>query len=353
MALAWGPLGHLQAILSSFRYFPILSSPPRVLYNLSAASMNILFFGTPTYVAPVIHALIEMGHTVKGVITPPDRPAGRGRSMEAPGAKSVAQELGLPVFQPTSIRTPEIKELIASLEPHLILVAAYGKILPPDILSFPRHGCLNLHPSFLPLHRGPSPVVAALLEGATTTGISLMLMDAGIDSGSIVAQQEETILQGDTGGALTARLFHKGADMMREFLPLWMCAKIHAVPQDDSKATYTKKLSKADGVLDLSLPAKILERRVRAFIPWPTCNVIWGGKRLKVLGAHPMTMLTTVPMGTPVGTVVAVTGSLSPGIVTGQGILVLEILQLEGKKPVAAEEFLQGHPDFLGALLPS
>lgn len=314
--------------------------------------MNVVFMGSPAFVAPALDALLALGHTVVGVFMPPDKPAGRGQLPEPPELKAIALEKGLPVFQPPSLRTPQGLGMVASLRPQLIVVAAYGKILPPDVLSLPKYGCLNLHPSLLPRYRGPSPVVTALLEGEEVTGVTLMIMDEGMDTGPVLARRQERVLPHDTALTLTQRLFLRGAELLRETLPLWEAGKVTPQPQDSANATYTQKVSKEDGFLDWQLPATVLERRVRAYTPWPTAYTRWRGKLLKVLKAHLAAPAGAVSDAAP-GTVTSLGEKGSAGVVTGQGVLCLDEAQMEGKKPVVVQEFLRGYPDFIGSKLPS
>jgi len=254
------------------------------------------------------------------------------------------------VFQPPSLRPHEAQAQLAALEPDLIVVAAYGKILPPQVLAIPPKGCLNLHPSLLPKYRGPSPVVAAILDGLEVTGVSIMLLDQGMDTGPILAQRPCPIAPQDTAESLTYRLFQLGAELLKETLPGWLKGEVQPVPQDHSQATYTRRIEKEDGQADWSHPAVVLERRLRAFTPWPGLYTRWKGKLLKVLAAVPLPQ----PAQAPPGTVVPLDNQDTPcGVTTGDGILGLRRLQLEGGKAQDARQFIIGYRDFIGSRLPS
>lgn len=237
---------------------------------------------------------------------------------------------------------------MADLHPDVIVAAAFGQLLPQNILDIPPFGCLNVHPSLLPRHRGPSPVATAILAGDEVTGVSIMLLDKGMDTGPLLAQEQVIILPQDTTGFLTARLAQVGARLLLQTLPLWLEGKIAPQPQDNEKATYSKPIAKESGRIDWHLPAVELCRRVRAFQPWPGCYSTWRGKVLKVIEAVPL------PGAGEVGRVVAIKGSQSVtvGVQTGEGILGLLRVQLEGKQVMAAEDFVRGQRDFVGALLP-
>ncbi|MBI4199090.1 MAG: methionyl-tRNA formyltransferase [Chloroflexi bacterium] len=312
--------------------------------------MRIVFMGTPGFAIPVLEQLLRSGHPVVGVYTQPDRPAGRGRGLTAPAVKVYAQQKRLPVFQPASFRRTEAVEQLAALRPDGVVVAAYGRLLPGEVLQVAPKGTLNLHPSLLPRYRGPSPVIAALLDGVETTGVTVFLVDEGMDSGPIVGQREVPVLPGDTAGVLTERLFREGAALLLELLPVWEAGWLRPVPQDEAGATVTRRYAKEDGELDWSLPAALLARRLRAFWPWPGCFTWWRGKRLEVLGGA--SLEGAGDRAASRGEVVVLAdGALAVG--TGKGLLRVDRLQLEGRKPQAAEEFLRGYPGFVGSRVPS
>ena len=306
--------------------------------------------GTPAFAAPVLQALSTSAQAeVIAVYTRPDRPKGRGRAVEMPAVKSCALEMGLPVFQPPSLRTEGAQGQLAGLGADAIIVAAYGQLLPPSALATPSLGCLNLHPSLLPKYRGPSPVATAILEGEAVTGVTLMLLDEGMDTGPIVAQVEYPLSGAETTGDLTMRLFQAGARLLLDTLGPWTAGEVTATAQDATLATTTKRLQRSDGEADWESPARELERRRRAFSPWPGLYTNWDGKTLKLLDVA--SLPTTAAAATP-GEVVRLESRDTPvGVGTTDGILGLKLLQMEGRRALRIEEFLTGYPQFVGAQL--
>ncbi len=314
--------------------------------------------GTPPYVIPVLEALLSLDSQVVGVYMPPDKPRGRGQATVSSSVKSFAIEHGIEVFQPISLRQANVHQELSSLRPDVIVVAAYGKLLPPEVLSIPPHGCVNIHPSLLPKYRGPSPVATAILEGEKRTGVTVMLMDEGMDTGPVLASRPVEVAVDATIDSLTPLLFKVGAKLLQEILPLWAGGEINPQPQDDSVATVTKRLEKADGEVRWEMPAEDLERRLRAFTPWPGLFTHWKGRSLKIISARALSYSgsggATVLGGNRPGEVVPLEeAGEAVGVVTGQGILGIEALQLDGKRPASSEEFLRGYRDFMGSVLPS
>jgi methionyl-tRNA formyltransferase len=314
-------------------------------------AMRIVFMGAPVFSVPALEWLIVSEHQLVAVYTQPDKPAGRGRALSSPPVKRVALEHGLEVRQPKSFKEPGAVELLAQLRPDVIVVAAFGKILPEEVLSIPPFGCINLHPSLLPRHRGPSPIPAAILAGDDWTGVSIMLLDKGIDSGPILAQRRVAIEPQDTTESLTTKLAQIAAQLLEETLPLWLSRALTPQPQLGD-ATYTKLLSKEEGEIDWHLPAVDIERRVRAFHPWPGCYTRWQGKVLKILEASPLSDTSFGGQRGEPGRVVPLAGG-GVGVQTGGGVLKLRRVQLEGRREMGAEDFLRGQRGFSGALLPS
>lgn len=308
---------------------------------------RLVFMGTPTFAVPALKQLAE-SHEIVTVVTQPDRPAGRKRRLTAPPAKEAALAQSLHVWQPPTLRTPEAVEHLRALAPDLIVVVAFGQILRADVLDVPPHGCLNVHGSLLPRYRGAAPVPAAILAGETETGITLMQMDKGMDTGPIIAQATCPIAPDDTTARLSERLAHLGADLLVETLPRWLAGDITPQPQDDSQATYCRIIAKADGQLAWQLPAEELARQVRAYIPWPTAFTSWQGKPLKVLRALPLQEWRSE--GQP-GQVVALDDGV--GVVTGEGVLQLVEVQLAGKRAMTTKDFLRGQRGFVGSVLRS
>lgn len=302
--------------------------------------------GTPEFAVSVLAALLDAGHEVAAAYCQPDKPAGRGQLLEPPPVKAYAAKRGLSVLQPPTLRSPEAQAELAALKPDAIVVAAYGKLLPPEVLAIPPLGCLNIHPSLVPKYRGPSPVASAILNGDAVTGVTIMKLDEGMDSGPILSQREISIGPDETADTLTMRLFVMGAALLVEALPAVARGEAIFRPQDKTQATLTRKLSKEDGLVDWSRPAMHIARQVRAYHPWPGTYTQWNRKQLKVIEAVAERAGTD---GVP-GQVLGLSGS-GVGVATGEGVLRVARLQEEGRRAVSAKEFLAGHPDFVGVSL--
>lgn len=309
---------------------------------------RVVFMGSPEFAVPALTWLAASAeYTLVGVYTQPDKPAGRGHKLLAPPVKEMAEAQRLPIFQPHTLRTPEAQAELARLRPDLIVVAAYGLILPRPVLDLPPHGCVNVHASLLPRYRGAAPIQAAILNGESVTGVTLILLDEGVDTGPMLAQADLAILPDDTGRTLTARLARLGADLLAQTLPRWLAGQIEPQAQDETRATLAPRLSKQDGRLDWSQPAGALDRRVRAYDPWPGTFTTWQNKRLKVIKAQ--VVREPQVAGSPPGQVIRWDGGV--GVVTGDGVLELVAVQLEGKRVTSGLDFARGQPDFAGAQL--
>lgn len=310
---------------------------------------RIVFMGTPEFALPALKSLIDSSYEVVAVYTQPDRPAGRGRGFTLSPVKKLAISYGLQVVQPETLREAREIEQFKGFKTDAVVVAAYGQMLPNEVLNFPKYGCLNIHPSLLPRHRGASPIITAILQGDEVTGVSIMLLDAGMDTGPVLKQRRVPISPEDTAGSLSNKLAQAGADLLLETLPLWLEGKIKPQPQDENLATYTKRITKEDGQIDWHLPALEIGRRIRAFNPWPGCYSWWQGKRLKISDAVP---LPGALIGEP-GSVMAL-GLDSPtpvGVIAGNGILGLCQVQMEGRRLMSAAEFVRGQRNFIGSRL--
>lgn len=306
---------------------------------------RVVFMGSPAFAVPALEALVG-AYRVVGVVTQPDRPAGRGSRLRPPAVKVAAERLGLPLFQPEKVAAPDAMEHLRAWAPDVIVVAAFGQILPPDLLALPPYGCLNLHASLLPRWRGAAPIAAAILAGDAVTGVTLMQMDEGVDTGPVLARREEPIRPDDTTGSLTERLARVGAELLVDVLPRYLRGEIRPVPQPEEGVTYCRPLKKEDGHLDWARPAAELERRVRATNPWPGAFTFWKGQMLKVWRAvaHPDRVGDAPP-----GTVIPMGDGAA--VVTGQGLLELLEVQMAGKNLLPIEAFLRGRRDFIGAVL--
>jgi methionyl-tRNA formyltransferase len=314
-------------------------------------STRVVFMGTPEFSVPALEQLLRYEYDVVAVYTQPDKPEGRGRVLTPSPVKKAALQQQLEILQPASLRDQAEAERLAALRPNVVVVAAYGQILPRRILDIPDFGCLNIHPSLLPSYRGATPIPAAILAGDEDTGVTIMLMDAGMDTGPVISQFVVGIEPEDTTASLTVRLSQAGARLLEETLPLWLDRCLTPQPQDESKAVYTTPIAKADGAIEWRMSASEIWRRVRAFNPWPGCYTRWQGKLLRIHEAVPLHKEgSTVP-----GLVIALETGKSPipmvGVETGDGILGLLTVQLEGKRAIPALEFLRGQRDFEGAVL--
>ncbi len=311
--------------------------------------MRVVFTGTPGFAVQVLEALVCAGHDVAAVYSRPDRPSGRGKRTSPTPVKAAASAMGIPVYQPPSLKSTEVQREMEALSSDVIVVAAYGLVLPGEVLDLPRHSCLNIHPSLLPRLRGPSPVSTAIVDGETSTGVTIMVMDEGVDTGPILAQRRTPIGEGETAEALTSRLFEMGARLLVEILPDWAEGRIRARPQDESDATITRMLTRDDGLIDWRMSAEQIARQVRGYAPWPGTHTSWAGKALKIIEAsHDAGGVTDPP-----GTVVKPCAGDVIGVSTGHGALSVSRLQLEGRRAASAREFLQGHGSIAGAQLGS
>jgi len=321
--------------------------------------LRIIYMGTPYFAVPTLNVLIEgsapgailpEGYEIVTVITRPDRPSGRGREVAFSPVKQTAQSHGIRVWQPGSFKKQENSQALAAFEADLYIVAAFGQILPQAVLDQPRYGTLNVHASLLPKYRGPDPIAEAILQGDKETGVSIMLLDAGVDTGPVLMRHSIALGDGETTGSLTVKLAELGAQTLREALPLWVEGKLQPEPQDEVHATHTHMSRKEDGKINWEKPAAVLARQVRAYMPWPGSYTFWRGKMLKIITAHPSCVEVdhSVP-GTAI--VREEAGHRVLAIVTGSGLLVITQLQLEGKRAMGAEEFLRGYSQIAGQIL--
>ena len=315
--------------------------------------MRIVFLGSPAFALATLARLIESEHPVAGVVCQPDRPAGRGRGLRPPPAKELAERHAIPVLQPARVNQPEALNAVRALEPDALVIAAYGQILKQPLLEIPSRGTLNVHASLLPKYRGASPVSAALIAGEATTGVTIMEVVLALDAGPILAQRSLPIEAEDTTGSLSARLAEVGAGLLLEVLPAWERGELTPQPQDDAQASYAPTLKREDAVIDWSLPAAEVWRRVRAYLPWPVATTSVDGEPLRILEAWP---LAEEPAAAP-GTVLELPASADapPGagfsVRCGQGTLAVVRAQRAGRRALRADDLLRGYRELLGKRL--
>lgn len=305
--------------------------------------------GSPAFALPTLEALARE-HELLAVYTQPDKPTGRGRKLMRGAVKIWALEHDVSVYEPRSLRKDrEAVDALRTLNPDVVVVVAYGLILPKSILDIPRHGYLNVHASLLPKYRGAAPIPAAILAGENETGITLMRIDVGLDTGAMLSQAREPIRADDTTLSLAERLSKLGADLTIETLPKYIAGEITPVEQDDSLATYSPKIKKSAGRIDWSKTAITIDRMVRAFTPWPGTFTTWNRMRMKVtraVASKQMLMQSSYSVGQVV--------QLEPdtaSVVTGDGLLELHEVQLAGKRAMSIEEFIRGRSNLIGSIL--
>ncbi len=304
--------------------------------------MSASDFGIPAFKALLAHPQYE----VAGLVTQPDRPAGRGRKMSAPPIKRVALSADVPVLQPQRLRDPEAVERVKDLKADVIVVAAYGQWIPPEVYDAPPYRTLNIHPSLLPRHRGAAPAMSAILAGDQETGVTIILVGEEMDAGDILEQVRLPIAPEDTTGTLMDKLAELGAQIIVDVLPRWLNGEIQPTPQDHTQATWFRRVRKSQGLIDWTKPAEQIWREVRAYNPWPSAYTFYRGRRLVIHQAWPLTKWD---------------GDAEPGeiqrlgnriaVATGEGALLLDVVQLAGKRPVTAEDFARGQRALEGTKL--
>lgn len=301
--------------------------------------MRVVFLGTPDFAVPALNALLDDGRfNVVLVVTQPDRPAGRGRQVTTSPVKRRAEAAGVDLFQPRRLSNTDAVARLAEARPDVVAIAAYGQLLRPVVLALPRYGCLNVHPSLLPRHRGAAPIASAILSGDDATGVTIMLTGAGMDTGPILAQRDMPLTGDETTASLTPRLAEMGAELLRETLPLWVAGRLAPRPQDDAGATSSRLFTREDGAVDWGRPAITLARQVRALNPWPRAYTYQAGQRVLLLNAThgpPSSSQDTEP-----GTVLGTAGH-GVRVATGSGELLLLEAQVAGRRAVSAATLVQ------------
>ena len=298
--------------------------------------MRIVFMGTPDFAVPSLNALLERGHEILAVYTQPDKPKGRGKSMLPTPVKEEALKHGFPVYQPVKVRDPEFLQVLEKLDPDIIVVAAFGQIIPKSILELPKYGCINIHASLLPKYRGAAPIQWAVIDGEKESGVTTMMMDVGLDTGDMLEQKAIPLDEKETGGSLFDKLSALGGSMILSTLKGLENGTITRTPQGESGTSYAKMLTKEMGHIDWTKDAVSIERLVRGLNPWPSAYTSYAGKTMKIWSAE----VTDLP------------GERAPGKIhvtkdrlffeTGEGVLDVKELQLEGKKRMDTASFLRG-----------
>jgi methionyl-tRNA formyltransferase len=313
----------------------------------------MVFMGSPEFALPTLRRLIASEHEVAAVVCQPDRPAGRGRALRPPPAKELALASGVPVLQPERVNAREPLDALGALAPDAIVIAAFGQILKQPLLNIPRLGTVNVHASLLPKHRGASPVTAAILAGDDETGVTIMEVELALDSGPIVSQRAIAIGSQDTTGTLTAKLAEVGADLLIDTLPGWERGEIAAKPQDDSLASYAPPVARSDAVIDWSLPAVDVWRRVRAYSPWPVATTTVDGEPLRILEAWPLDVEGAAAAGTVVAAPegVSMPAGAAFAVRCGSGLLAVVRAQRAGRRALSGDELLRGWPQLIGKRL--
>ncbi|MBI1298099.1 methionyl-tRNA formyltransferase [bacterium] len=322
--------------------------------NKDQSTTRIVFMGTPDFAVPSLRRLYESGPAqawdVVAVVTQPDRPAGRGKKMLPSPVKEFALTHDLPVLQPGRLRKEaDAIEALRQLAPDLMVVAAYGQILPKSVLEIPRFGCINVHASLLPAYRGASPITAAILDGLDETGVTIMLMDVGMDTGPMLAQARQPIRVDDTTESLSSRLAEQGADLLIETVPCWLAGDLAPVEQSElpGEISTCSLVKKEDGRIDWAQPAAVIERMTRAYTPWPSAFTTWQGQNFKIgrarvlRGAAEPGVVVSTAAGAAVGAAVG----------TGENLLLLEEVQPAGKRMMDVQSFVNGVPAFVSAKL--
>jgi methionyl-tRNA formyltransferase len=315
---------------------------------------KLIFMGTPDFAVPILQMLVEEGYPILAIVTQPDRPKGRKRILTFSPVKEEALRLTIPVLQPEKLRHPDAIAQIIALKPDLIVTAAYGQILPKAILELPQHGCLNVHGSLLPLYRGGAPIQRAIMNGESLTGVTLMYMAAGLDTGDMIRKTEVPITEADNTGTMFIKLSHAGKELLRTALPELLAGHIQAVPQDNGLATLAPNISREDEQMDWKRPAEELFNQIRGLSPWPGACTLWNGENFKVWASHKQpskceSAASRLPMAAP-GTVLQICED-GIEVLTGMGTLWLTEIQPAGKKAMDAAQFRLGASMQAGTIL--
>ena len=303
--------------------------------------LRVIFYGSPDFALPTLSALIDSPYRPLAVVTQPDAAAGRGRALRPPPAKELAAQHGIPALQPHRLRDQDAVAEMTALQPDLQIVAAYGQLIPARLLDLPQYGTLNVHASLLPRWRGASPISAAILNGDTETGATIMLLDETEDTGPLLRQRATPIGPAEQAGALSDRLAQLGAELLLETIPAWTAGSITPAPQDDAQATRARRVQKRQGRIDWTQPAAELSRHIRAYTPWPSASTTLGKTPIRITAA-----CAAAGNAAPPGQIIRAGDTID--VATGDGILQIERLQRSGKRELSAAEFLRGYRDLVG-----
>lgn len=314
----------------------------------TSSALRVVFFGTPAFAVPTLRDLLASRHHVCGVVTQPDRPRGRGHAVTDAPVKALARARALPLLQPTRLREPAIADVVASWDPDIGVVAAYGRLIPEALLAVPRLGMVNVHASLLPKYRGAAPIQRAILAGETETGVTIMRMVAALDAGPMLAAVRHPLAGDETSVDVEQALAELGATLLVKSLDAIAEGPVPEVAQDETGATYAAKITREDGLIDWSGSARALHDQIRGLYPWPRAFTFLDGQRLIVLASSPGGC--AVPGDAAPGTVVIATRDAIE-VATGSGLLSMTRVQPEGRKPMAIREFLAGHPVATGTVL--
>ncbi len=304
--------------------------------------MRIVFMGTPDFSVPALEALVEAGHQVAAVVTQPDKPKGRGKEVQMTPVKLKALEYGIPVYQPVKVRDPEFIGILKELSPEVIVVIAFGQILPRAILELPVYGCVNIHASLLPKYRGAAPIQWAVIDGEKETGVTTMMMDMGLDTGDMLEKAVVPIEENETGGSLHDKLSLAGGSLILSTLKKLEEGSLTPVPQTEEGTCYAKMLTKSLGDIDWTMPAAAIERLIRGLNPWPSAYTCWKGKTIKIWSGCVLPKEEALASALPGQVVICDKHTLAAAC--GDGLLSIRELQIEGKKRMDVEAFLRGYP---------
>ena len=304
--------------------------------------MKLVYMGTPDFAVPALVSLVEAGHEVAAVVTQPDKPKGRGKTMLPTPVKEEALKHGFPVYQPVKVRDPEFLQVLEKLDPDIIVVAAFGQIIPKSILELPKYGCINIHASLLPKYRGAAPIQQAVIDGEKESGVTIMRMGTGLDTGDMISKIVVPIAKDETGGTLFDKLAEAGAKLLVETLPhIFDGTAVYEKQPEESPTPYAGMITKQMGLINFGKSAAELERLVRGLNPWPSAFTFWNGKTLKVWESFVVKSEETGAEKSEPGTVVK-TDKKGIYVACGEDVLVLSQVQLEGKKRMDADAFLRG-----------